>query len=457
MSEWARELERIVAPAIARSATLRELLIAPGALARTGPLARRHFDAASAVVFADEAGFAAAGAQVLEGLSGAGFEASCHVIPARPLPKPTTELAETFRAVLAGAPAPALPVALGSGVINDLVRHAAFRAGLPFLSVATAASMDGYASAGAPLIHDGFKITIPARAPRVIVADLEVIAAAPPEMNSWGYGDLAGKIPAGGDWMLADALGIEPIDDAAWPLVQDNLHGWLADPAALAGGDHAAIARLFLGLSAVGLAMEFHGSSRPASGADHQIAHLWEMEGLQRGGQRVAHGACVAVGCVAVLALYDWLLAQDLGRIDPEAAAAAAPSLDAKFAAIRRAFDDPRIITRAEEETAAKHVERAALEARLARLRAIWPDLRARLRNRLLPAPRMREMLRRAGAPASGEEIGVSPDHMAATLCACRFIRARYTLPDLLAEAGLLDQAVQAVAGGGGANRQEAN
>ncbi len=47
--------------------------------------------------------------------------------------------------------------------------------------------------------------------------------------------------------------------------------------------------------------MEAHGSSRPASGADHQIAHLWEMDDLHHGGERVSHGACVAVGTMTAL------------------------------------------------------------------------------------------------------------------------------------------------------------
>ena len=122
------------------------------------------------------------------------------------------------------------PVVVGSGVMNDLVKYAAFGLGIPYMCVATAASMDGYTSAGAPLSERGFKKTIRCLPARVLLADLDVIASAPPEMTGWGYGDLAGKIPAGGDWIIADALGVEPIDAVAWPMVQDGLQGWLAHP-----------------------------------------------------------------------------------------------------------------------------------------------------------------------------------------------------------------------------------
>ncbi len=166
--------------------------------------------------------------------------------------------------------------------MNDLVKYAAFHLNRPYLCVATAASMDGYTSAGSPLSEKGFKKTLQCRPAKVVLADLDIIAAAPAAMTGWGYGDLAGKVPAGADWIIADALGIEPVDDIAWPMVQGNLRRWLGDPAAIASGDRRAMEGLFAGLTLVGLAMEAHGSSRPASGADHQVAHLWEMEDLSQ-------------------------------------------------------------------------------------------------------------------------------------------------------------------------------
>ncbi|HHG90615.1 MAG TPA: iron-containing alcohol dehydrogenase [Devosia sp.] len=443
MPDWQTELREIVEPAVKQSATIRQLLVERGAIQKTGAMVRSHFDGNQAILFADEAGFSAAGDPAVQSLKAEGFGVTTHIIPAAPLPKASVELAETFRPLLE-VPGP-VPIALGSGVINDLVKYAAYRESLPYFSIATAASMDGYASAGAPLVREGFKITIPTSAPRAILADLDIIAAAPDAMTSWGYGDLAGKVPAGGDWILADALGVEPLDDLAWPLVQNHLSGWLANPAALARGDFSAIARLFAGLSVVGLAMEFHGSSRPASGADHQIAHLWEMEGLQFDGRHVSHGACVAVGCMTTLAMYDWLIEQDLSTLDPARIISSAPTLGDKYALIDATFDDARIIRRAREETRAKHLAPEALGERLETLVSIWPDLQARLSSHLMRAPDMAKLLRAAGAPVNASDIGVSPGHLRETFFASRFIRSRYTLPDLLEEAGLLNRAVDTV------------
>lgn len=430
----------LIRAAVARSAQVAEVVIGRGVLAEAGALYARHFHG-PAVLMADDRGWGAAGGGVEAAFAARGIPTRRHVIAAIPRPKPTVELAETLRAALRPGET---PVAVGSGVMNDVVKHAAFSAGIPYMCVATAASMDGYTSAGAPLSERGFKKTIPCRPAKVLLADLDVIAAAPPEMTGWGYGDLAGKVPAGGDWIIADALGIEPIDDVAWPMVQDGLEGWLSQPDRIAAGDRAAVEGLFLGLTLVGLAMEAHGSSRPASGADHQIAHLWEMDDLRHGGERVSHGACVAVGAMAALRMFDWLLTRDLAAFDPARRAAEAPTLAAKEAEIRARFGPGEIAERAIVETRAKHVEGAALQARLTRLRGIWPDLQARLRARLWPAARMADHLARAGAPVEAADIGVDPAYLHRTILKARFLRSRYTVLDLLDEVGLLDQAALA-------------
>lgn len=428
----------LIEQAVARSADVAEVRIGRGVLSQAGAIYAQHFTG-PAVLMADTRGWAAAGPQVEAALTAAGIPSRRCIIPAQPRPKPTVDLANTLRAELRAGET---PIAIGSGVMNDVVKHAAFTAGISYMCVATAASMDGYTSAGAPLSEHGFKKTIPCRPAKVLLADLDVIAAAPREMTGWGYGDLAGKVPAGGDWMIADALGIEAIDTVAWPMVQDGLNGWLSAAGRL--GDPDAVEGLFLGLTLVGLAMEAHGSSRPASGADHQIAHLWEMDDLKFGGERVSHGACVAVGTMAALRLYDWLLLQPTLAIDP--ARMAGTPMAAKEAKIRALFGAGEIAERAIVETRLKHTEGDAMRARLTHLRTIWPDLAARLRARLWTANKMADHLAQAGAPNAPADIGVCGDYMVQTILKARFLRSRYTVLDLLDDCGLLEQAAQSVA-----------
>lgn len=444
MTTGTPQLDSLIAPAVARSTVTDEVVIGAGRLDETGALVARMTRAPRVLLCADAAGFGAAGRAVVTSLEAVGFEVRTHVLPADPLPKASVEEAEPFRAALAADP-DLFPVSVGSGVINDLTKYAAFTTDRRYVTVATAASMDGYTSAGAPLAENGFKVTIPTRAPVAMLADLDIISQAPAEMNGWGYGDLAGKVPAGGDWILADALGIEPIDDVAWPLVQDHLKGWLSGPSGILSGDPETIARLFVGLTAVGFAMEAHNSSRPASGADHQIAHMWEMEGHAHEGGKVSHGAAVSVGGVASLALFDWLLGRDLSLLDPEALAAQAPSLEAQQAALSKAIADPKIADKAQIELAAKYTPPDALASRLATLQQGWPTLRDRLTAHLYRHETMAAMLQKAGAPAYASQIGVSPDHLLGTLRAAGFIRRRYTIFDLLHDIGQTEAAFSAV------------
>ena len=90
--------------------------------------------------------------------------------------------------------------------------------------------MDGYTAFGASITFEGSKQTFDCPAPIGVAADLEVIAAAPEGLNASGYADLVAKCPAGADWILADGLGIDPIDPANWEMVQTRLRYWMADP-----------------------------------------------------------------------------------------------------------------------------------------------------------------------------------------------------------------------------------
>ena len=93
-----------------------------------------------------------------------------------------------------------LIVGVGSGVINDLCKQISFAAGLPYYIVATAPSMDGYASVGSALILKGMKVTLNARPPKAILADTKVLKDAPMDMLQAGFGDIVGKYSCLNDW-----------------------------------------------------------------------------------------------------------------------------------------------------------------------------------------------------------------------------------------------------------------
>jgi glycerol-1-phosphate dehydrogenase [NAD(P)+] len=342
------------------------------------------------------------------------------------------------------------PVAVGSGVVNDLVKYATALAERPYVCVPTAASMDGYAASGAALVEGRFKQTMPCPPPAAIVADLDVLATAPARMASWGYGDLAGKLVAGADWILADALGVDAIHAGPFAMVQDHLAEWLAGPERLAARDPEALGNLLTGLLVTGFAMQAHGNSRPASGSDHQFSHLWEMESLTIEGEPAAHGACVGVGCVAMLALYEWLCAQTIEEPEIDRAVALAADADSQKrkadaleSEIDRAFADPLIATNARAEMGAKR-SAGDCGARLSRLALEWPALRERF-ARLPRAADVQRDLRAAGGVAHPADLGIPLATLAADYRRARLIRRRYTVLDLVEDLGWLERAIEAL------------
>jgi glycerol-1-phosphate dehydrogenase [NAD(P)+] len=428
--------------ALADATDTQQVVIGPGALDEVEEVFGRSFGARPAVTVADATTWRVAGERVQRQLEAAGRRTQPpHRFPPDTFVHANYGNVERVRDALAGHDA--IPVAVGSGSLNDIVKRAAHEAGRPYLSVASAASMDGYAAFGAAITRDGYKQTMACPAPRAVVVDLEVLAGAPAEMTASGYGDLLGKVTAGADWLVADALGVEPLAPKVWELVQGPLREAVGRPHDLAAGDQGALERLVEGLVMSGLAMQAHASSRPASGAEHQFSHLWEMEGLGLDRRPpLPHGFKVGVGSVAVAALYERLLERDLGALDIQALRRAWPSREEAEAAVRAAHPTPGLEEAAVTETLAKYVDADALGRRLALLADRWPALRDRLRGQLLPAERLRELLAAAGCPTRPSQLGLPASAFRSSYQRARMIRRRYTVLDLATETGLLDELV---------------
>ena len=446
------QIDRSLADAaLAEASTTRHLVVEPGGLALAGTLVPTLFPGRPVVIVADETTYAIAGDEVNAVLRAVGHPVLEPIMfPGSPSLRPDTRHVASIRGRFEAAGEPVLPLAVGSGSINDLTKRAAHEAGLPYIAVATAASMDGYAASGAALIHEGVKQTFGCDAPVAVIADLDVLCAAPRSMTASGYGDLVGKVTAGADWIVADALGIEPVMPHVWEMVQGPLPALLADPARYQAGDPDSIEQLFLGLVMTGLAIQVSGSTRCASGSEHQFSHLWEMRGLEHDGELVSHGVKVGFGSIFSAALCERFLARDWTRLDVEAAVADYPTLEATEAGIRAMDDSPALIERALEECRAKYVDPDNLRQRLASFREEWPRLKSRLEAQLMSAQSLRRHLAEGGCPIEPHGIGLTLKQVRESYAAARWIRRRYTLHDLAYELGVLDDLVAEIFALGG-------
>lgn len=405
--------------------------LAAGALQYLPQVLEKAFPGKSAYIVADENTYRAAGAAAEEILKKAGYPfAGKFIFPGSPVLHPDYAhcqfLAEKF-------PAGCVPVAIGSGVINDLVKCASSLKNLRYCCVPTACSVDGFTSSGAALVVNGTKKTVKCLAPRALCADSEILATAPPEMLSSGFADLLTKVPAGADWVIADLVGEEPIRADVWELIQGNIRKWIADK-----NDMLAV---FDGLAATGYSMQMYQESRPASGAEHLFSHVWEMEGLTRDGQDISHGFKVGVGSVASTLLMEYVLEHDFAELLPRMK----PGLSAE----ERSMEIDQLLIKgcygsAPKETALrKHLTGEKLQARRELIGSRWQKLQQGIRERIIPSCELVEILRNAGCPVTAAEIGLDKEQLLHGVKTAQLIRIRYTIIDLLYELGLLDDALK--------------
>ena len=426
--------------ALQQTTDTKACLVGAGAAESAAKMFRGIFPRAKkAIVVDDPRTRQVAGARVVELLKRQGVETAEHVMcPDGSWFHAEYKWVDEVRDAIAASGA--VPVAVGSGTINDTVKRSAEELNVRYMVVGTAASMDGYTSYGASITKDGIKQTLGCKAPLGCIVDSAVAAAAPKEMVASGYADLIAKVPAGADWILADAIGSEAIHADAWRFVQEPLRDSLKNPAGCAAGDVAETEKLCSGLVMSGFAMQAMGSSRPASGTEHQFSHYWDMEDLCVEGRPVSHGFKVGIGTLASTATLEFLLEQDLANLDVEAAVAKWwPTYDALKATFPQAFGNrPAHIVRAEGEMAGKYPTPEALRRELTTVKEGWPSLSEKIRAQIMTFDEVRTALKTVGAPYEPEMIGVSRARFRETFLGVPYMRSRYFALDLVQRLGLM-------------------
>ncbi len=364
------------------------LVLEAGALGQVAPFFVNH-DSKRLVLAADGNTYEAAGRELEHLLREAGLEVSLCLLEPAGTGDVVADEATIVHLMLAIEPGltDAL-IAVGSGTIHDIVRFAGHRSGIPFISVPTAPSVDGFTSAGAPLIIRGIKKTVPAVPPTAIFADLNILMQAPQPLVAAGFGDMLGKYTSLFDWKFSHLTAGEPYNEQAALITERALASCVQYAGEIGQRTEAGITALMTALIESGIAMLLFGQSHPASGAEHHLSHYWEMEYLRRGHRALLHGAKVGVACAEISRLYH--AAADCG---------AYPA--------------------GEPEALRQHGEQ---------VRAWLADVPSEAE--------IRELLRQAGGPSSLEELGIDDELFASSLREAHHVRSnRHTLLRALNEA----------------------
>lgn len=207
--------------------------------------------------------------------------------------------------ILAEAPEAGVFIAVGSGVINDLVKWVAFLRKKPYITVPTAASMNGYASANVAATVDGLKVLFHADACKSVHVSPKVLMDAPFTLTASGLGDVLAKSVSSADWKMNQYLFGEYYCQFSVDLLKDLEPIYLNNPTEIKNKDPQAIKALFEALFYSSIAMTITGTSSPASGGEHLISHTLDMTANRDNKIHDLHGRQVGVASILMGALYE--------------------------------------------------------------------------------------------------------------------------------------------------------
>jgi glycerol-1-phosphate dehydrogenase [NAD(P)+] len=447
MTSAHQTLERLTEQA-AQSGDLhrtQQIELGPSALEALNPFLATHRPDAADLVVSDAHTWEAAGARVLETLRSGGRKVRSLILEPR-----TGEdhvvcedgVITSLETLVATSDHINL-VAVGSGSVNDICKVASHRRGLPYVSVPTAASMNGYTSSIAAVLSGGVKRTWPVHQPMGVFADVDVIREAPLVMNRAGFGDLLSKPYCQADWLLSHHVrGVDYSAEAA-SVLDGPWNQMLEAAGGIGAGEAQATHILMETLLVSGFSMAMAGTSAPASGAEHLISHYWDMEEHGQGRPiRGLHGTQVGIGTRISSRTLWRLIRLDSADILRAAKSAQARRPDASWIdALGEHHPEltDEIVDEIQTQFREKQRHGDELRLELEVLGHGWEPIRAALEEILVPTERIDRALVEAGCITRASELAVSREHLIRTIKTCRHIRSRYVNFDLLADLGLLD------------------
>ena len=313
---------------------------------------------------------------------------------------------------------PEVIVAYGAGTIMDFGRYPAYKLGIPFVAVPTLASSDGFTANICSAILNGQKKSTPMCAPVLVVADLDIIKGAPARLVASGINDILSKYISLLDWKVSHLVAGEYYCPMVADLAQEALDIMrkAADEYMATGvADHEAMT---MAQMKSGLTMQLLNHSRAASGAEHLMAHLVEMQPPRFENAEGIHGECVGVGTFACIKEYHRLASLPTPKAKPF------EPLSEQW--IREKFGDrlaPGIIKENENDVLATFDPQNIVDH--------WDEIRAMI-NELPSVEEAEALYKGCNAKYLPEHIGIDPALEQEMLPISAAIRNRLTLVRML-------------------------
>ncbi|MBQ4560570.1 MAG: sn-glycerol-1-phosphate dehydrogenase [Tyzzerella sp.] len=325
-------------------------------------------------------------------------------------------------------------IGVGSGVINDISKIVANVSNKTYIIVATAPSMDGYASATSSMTRNGLKISLPSKCADVIIGDLDVLCEAPMKLMISGLGDMLAKYVSICEWRISALINGEYYCEEIAKLVRSSLKRCVDNAAGLLQRDKEAVKAVFEGLVVCGVAMKYAGISRPASGCEHYMSHVWDMRGAEFGHPVALHGIQCGVATLIIVKMYEKLI-----EITPDRQRALnyVDEFDYdKWSVVLKEFlgkaADSMIALEAKEQKYNKESHKVRLDFIINH----WDEILQIIKEELPSSEALEKLFEQIGAPKSLQEIGVDEAILPLTFEATKDIRDKYVLSRLCWDLG---------------------
>ncbi|MEA3335741.1 MAG: sn-glycerol-1-phosphate dehydrogenase [Chloroflexota bacterium] len=327
-------------------------------------------------------------------------------------------------------------LAVGSGVVTDIVRFVSHRTGKDFISIPTAPSVDGYTSVSSALVLQRIKKTVPGQPPVAIFADLETLSTSPRPMIAAGFGDVIAKYTSVADWTLGGMLWNAPYDASVADRAR-RARNACADRVELVGeGTWEGVQSVFDALSETGLCMLAIGASYPAGGSEHYVSHYWEMKLLQEDRPALLHGAKVGVGTVYTAGLYEALRKVSREQAIERLQTTPMPDPERDRARIRESYWSiaDSII---EEQAGYLEMSPADYEGLQNKVIENWDGIQEAAAD-VPSSSQLASWLRTVGGPVTAADLGFTDAERDLALSVSHFMRERFTVYKLSRMLGLI-------------------
>ena len=415
----------------AHTAPIDDVIVGNGVISRLPGIIAKY-GAKKPFILADVNTFQAAGQAVCSLLDEAGIRYSRHIFPDTAL-EPDEKAVGSL--LLHYDDSCDLVIGVGSGVINDIGKILSSVTGHRYIIVATAPSMDGYASATSSMARDSLKISLNTRCADVILGDIDILKNAPEHMLKSGLGDMLAKYISIAEWRIAHLITGEYYCEEVAQLIRSALKKCADNAQGLLKREDAAIRAVFEGLVIGGIAMTYAGVSRPASGVEHYFSHVWDMRGLEFGTPVDLHGIQCAQATALSAKLYDAVKAMTPNK--EKAEAFVENYRYSSWSKTLLSFLGRSAETMIALEEKEGKYRKESHPARFAIIEENWPKIVQIIREEIPSYETLSQLLRTIGI---AEDPAMDQEALRLSFLATKDIRDKYVLSSLAWDLGVLDE-----------------